>query len=456
MRMFRKACFREVGGDPRNPGRGWCRLYSFQLQGCWEEEKEQIVLYPEECLAQVRIDIGAFRLQDIPDEALGHLERILDFFRVRERQVILRFAYDTEGKGREREPVSFEQIRRHMMQLGGAVQKYAEDILVLQGVLVGSWGEMHHSRYLEGKMLPILAQTMYRACGGKCFLAVRTPAQYRAILSERDSAYTSEPGSAHMPGLADRLALFNDGMFGSPTDLGTYRENREQEEGEKRGTRAEELNWQNTHVQAVPNGGEALAGERLTGYRRAAKEMAMMHVSYLSSVYQPQQLEYWKQERIKRRGCWRGKTGYAYIGAHLGYRFVIKNAVLRKGKTLEIIVENRGFANLCQEALCFLEWETEDGKQDRQVIHTDPRQWPGSSRIRIPAQLPERLCRADSARLFFRVQRKRDGAAIRFANCGAEEKIFLGYFSGTGRVLPFGGAQDIIKNESRETGGKQR
>ena len=57
--------------------------------------------------------------------------------------MILRVCYDTEGKGMEREPQRIFVVQRHMQALGSLAERYADAILTVQGVFVGSWGEMH-------------------------------------------------------------------------------------------------------------------------------------------------------------------------------------------------------------------------------------------------------------------------------------------------------------------------
>ena len=73
--------------------------------------------------------------------------------------MILRVCYDTEGKGMEREPQRIFVVQRHMQALGSLAERYADAILTVQGVFVGSWGEMHTSRFLRPDQICLLAQT---------------------------------------------------------------------------------------------------------------------------------------------------------------------------------------------------------------------------------------------------------------------------------------------------------
>jgi len=124
--------------------------------------------------------------------------------------MILRFSYDLEGKGLEKEPGSIRLVEEHMQQIGEVIREYADDIFAVQGILIGNWGEMHGSRYLTPDAFRTLTDTMIKAVDGACPVAVRKPAQWR----ELTLGWTEQEKK--------KLTLFNDGIFGSETDLGTY------------------------------------------------------------------------------------------------------------------------------------------------------------------------------------------------------------------------------------------
>lgn len=407
---FRKAVFRESSRELENPGCGWYHVYPFTLriptELCLEETAVCISdISKKEELALVRIDIGAFRSCEIPREALEDVSRIFDLFRACRKQMIVRFAYDSEGKGMEREPQDILLVKKHIEQLGEIVRRFSSDILVLQGIFVGSWGEMHHSKFLTDSYMSELIRSLYHAVGDSCYLAVRTPEQWRRI--------TDSLGGER--GLRKRIGLFNDGMFGSSTDLGTYQE----------GARQEELAWQERYASMAPNGGEALAAETPAGYRRAAEEMRQMHLCYLNSSYHPGQLDYWKKECVSQPGCWNGLSGYEYIGRHLGSRFMVSDAGMR-GNQLEIIIENCGFSGFYEEAECFLEIAGEAGRICCRQIDTKVSEWGNSKKIGLQIPLPEEERAAGN--VFLRMQRKRDGRPVQFANQDAGDRVLLGSF----------------------------
>lgn len=399
---FYPAALMESSRQLKNPGCGWYHIFSFIPREEGEAERPPIVSDEQEQLALVLIDIGRFNCREISAYALKDIEKILEAFHLQHKQMILRFTYDTQGKGLEREPQSFQLIKRHMQQLGGIVLRYAADILVLQGIFAGSWGEMHTSRYLSAQQIRELLQTWDESTGKSCFLAVRTPAQWRMA---------TEDG----PPFTERLALYNDGMFGSSTDLGTYGE----------GCREKELLWQDRRLCRTPNGGEALLGERPVDCRRAAADLKRMHVSYLNSAYQQEQLDFWKQETVTEPGGWEGVSGYTYIGRRLGYRFVVREARVCWGM-LQIRVENTGFASLCEPADCSLILRGQDGKLFCRQLDTDARTWRSGQKTLLRIKLPHADGWEKGGQLFLQLKRRQKNGFIHFANQGAKEGVLLG------------------------------
>lgn len=418
-----KGNFRESREDLANPGCGWYHVYTFRAQPrAGVKSVEEEAWMDESCLreqlALALIDIGDFRLTALSEEALQHIRRILDYFRRKGKQLLLRFVYDTQGKGMQKEPATLSMVKRHMEQIGEALGPYRENILVLQGIFVGNWGEMHGSRFLDDDSLCELLTTLYRVTEGQCFLAVRTPAQWRRIAENQKTTKL----------LMERLALFNDGIFGSATDLGTYgtAAGGKAGPGESR-SRKEELEWQSKYVASVPNGGEILSARPLKSYRQAAEDLKQMHVGYLNSIYHPEQLDHWKEERVTEEGCWQGLSGYDYIGRHLGYRFTVLDVTEKKGKKLRILIRNNGFGNLCEEAECFLMAESKRGEVHSLLLDTDAGKWRSGEETVVNGELSGESG-SPGTRLYLQLKRKSDGKILRFANEGAGENVFLGEY----------------------------
>ncbi|MDE7112872.1 MAG: DUF4832 domain-containing protein, partial [Acetatifactor sp.] len=113
---------------------------------------------------------------------------------------------------------------------------------------------------------------------------------------------------------------------------------------------------------------------------------------------------------------------YDYIGAHMGYRFQVREVQMspargaRRGMyRVELVIENCGFGNLCQEAELYLEWTDETGRLQRQRLECDLRELDGGCTQSIDC-----LVQGCECTLYLAARRKWDGAPIRFANVSDE------------------------------------
>ncbi|MCI8326611.1 MAG: DUF4832 domain-containing protein [Lachnospiraceae bacterium] len=408
---FEKAIFTEEMGDLSNPGRGWYRLYSFSAGEEIEEEELRWCLNENERLALVMIDLGDFREKCLPKKILLNIERIFAFFQKWEKEMIVRFVYDREGRGMEREPSSLKMIVSHMQQIKALLQTYEKSIFMVQGLFLGSWGEMHTSHYLSKKYLRQLAEMLWEETESDCFFAIRKPVFWRMIFDKEqgERAYKKKVG------------FFNDGLLASETDLGTYgSEDTRDREWEQMWDRQAEIQFQNEICRFVPNGGEAVGENALGEFSLALKYFYQIHITYLSSVYDERVLERWKKTE------YRGMNGYDYIGMHLGYRLVIRNASLnRKKKALEIEIENVGFANLYEETKAYLFFEDEREARVRKAFFVPASYLESRKTTVIQAELPE-LESGREYRVFFQLRRQKDECLISFANHMEEGRVELG------------------------------
>ena len=155
-----------------------------------------------------------------------------------------------------------------------------------------------------------------------------------------------------------------------------------------------------------------------------------MHLSYLNSSYQQRQLDHWKNERVEEPGCWKGLSGYEYIGRHLGSRFVICRVRVSRRRVsqryLEVVIENHGFSGFYEEAELFLIIEENTGKTVLRNIKMNDSEWKSEKRIVLWIPLSDIETEATESKVFFQMRRKRDHKVIRFANEGADDRVLLG------------------------------
>ena len=393
----------------KNPGCGWYHIYTFDLS----KENFLYIDCEEEELVLLLIDIHAFRgCEQITKEAFEYFSSILTFFEQHDKGIILRIVYDTKGRGMENEPSSIKIVKSHIKQLGSIICEHMSKkeslpgkILVHQGLFVGSWGEMHGSKFLSEARMKELSDTFLEATKGSCPIAVRKPVQLRQLSCKKTASSPLQNASN------TNFTLFNDAIFGSETDLGTYgtiRKSALSENSEREKTswmREDELSWQQSFMQQSFCGGEVLGGmnnvsessgntdyqQRTLDWNQVVADLAKMHVSYLNSIYSKEVLDDWKAQRI----MWNGKeiSEYDYIGRHMGYRFTVTQVKIsrvsqeKKKQTqsdtqsqisksvITFTIKNTGFANLCEEAVCRLILTENNENVKAFEIKSDPRTW---------------------------------------------------------------------------------
>lgn len=403
-----KADFTETAEQLGNPARGWYRIYTFEAQKEPDYKELEYCLDSNETLALILIDIGSFQNRDLDLACIENIRGILDFFISNQKEIILRVTYDHEGRAMEREPSLFAQILRHAAQVGEVLAQYAGSVFVYQGLLIGNWGEMHTSRFLSPGHLKQMTAILREHRGEGTFLAVRRPVYWRILNEAAD--------------LAD-MGLFDDGMFGSSSDLGTFGTQTREAAGEYSAwSREEELAFEDDLCKTVPNGGEAVYGEGYSeglSQEQVLGDLSRMHITYLNSRHDARLLDCWKKSSYEGQGVWAGKSLYNYIGAHLGYRFWVKNAAVKPLKEknseslcrLEIEIKNVGFASLYKEAELYLEWQDGCGNEKRKKLDCDLREWSSGSIRQIVCTIE-----ADEGEVFLAASMKQSGQPLYFAN----------------------------------------
>ena len=204
----------ESADELSNPYIGFYSMYGYVLGNDTLSNLPDPDSNPEETpgLVMLELNLRRFADQDLSDPALAQLDTILSSWQKHGNSMILRFLYDWDGKAKDSEPQSLDQILRHMDQTAAIVNRYTDSVFLIQGIFVGNCGEMNGSDHLSDEDCSILMQHLADVIDPSIFLSVRTPVQRRKILNsaELPSAETAFDGS-----LSSRLGLFNDGMLGT-------------------------------------------------------------------------------------------------------------------------------------------------------------------------------------------------------------------------------------------------
>ncbi len=414
---FQAASLRETAEELYDPRRGWYQIYTLVLDrpaeaqiGAWSfEESEQ--------LAFLRVDIGAYRSRTLDKKALEGLRSALVYLRDRGKELIVRAAYDTEGAGVEHEPARFERVCEHLEQLCGILAEFAPSIFVYQGVLLGSWGEMHSSRFMTKPRLRRLVEIAEKSLPQSIFLAVRRPSFYRMIRKE-DVFRQGE----------SRIGLFDDAIFASQTHMGTFGWLSAAEAGwEGPWLPNEEQAFERELCMTVPQGGEVLLpGSGSVPLAQAAARLRDLRISYLNSGHDGRLLDDWRRQKWRSDDVWDGMNGFDYIGRHLGYRFRVKTVTARlepkhRQFTICLELENCGFAPCYEPVEAALYQYLSTGEERELALDVDLRRLAGGACCTV-----EQTLDLAPGGLYLHLRRSADGRTIRLGNGPQGDRLYLG------------------------------
>lgn len=353
--------FTESARELKNPNRGFYHMHGYMIK----DEARSFKSYQEDLgwrfakdhdtsLTMIQINLQNFKNREISEKGLASLDNLFKALKenVGDKHLILRFLYDWDGKNMQYEPDSMDTILKHIEQVSPWLKENQEQIFLLQGLFIGSWGEMHSSKFLGQENYQILANALYEATADSTYLSVRMPAQWRMITEIADpEQVVREDGS-----LASRLGLFNDGMLGSWSDYGTYGDQTREEHGDFTfWNRQEELAFQDILCRTVPIGGEIMNPNKYNDFENALQDMKAMHVTYANRDFDTKVFEKWARTTVSEDSCFNGMDGLTYMERHLGYRLVLRETAFdydwkKDLLTAEITLQNVGFAPIYRKA----------------------------------------------------------------------------------------------------------
>lgn len=334
--VFIKPDFIESTDMLKNPFRGWYRMYVFDINTePIDLESCRGSFIARDSLVLLLINISHYKDKDLDSQAINKIREIFDFFNDNEYGLIVRITYDKDGTCEVHEPSSFLQVESHIKQICEILRDYP--IFVFQGCLLGHWGEMHGSKFLNLKQIKHLFYLLsdYLKDSG-IYLSVRKPVYYRQL--SVDSRINIKA-----------IGLFDDAIFGSESNLGTF------------GTvsdkfyfdswiRENELKFESDLCLSVPNGGEVVYSPEFYGTLSQGDVLNIlkkMRVSYLDRDYDKKLLDIWVSQVYLGPGVWHGKSLFDYISAHLGYRLFICDIKVKYKLNkciLCVFIKNLGFA----------------------------------------------------------------------------------------------------------------
>lgn len=285
--------------------------------------------------------------EHIPQEKLEELETVLLEAKRYGFGIVFRAAYDS-FTGDYDDP-SYELILGHVKQICTVLNRHTGILMGVQAGFLGPFGEWHTSQYITFDE----QGTDYRTRFLKTMLDSLDPS---IPVGVRRQQFLREAQEA---GLDDsRLGIYNDGLFGSDSDLGTYAQ-----EGYDRQA---ELAWSENTIQTSFNGGEMPYVTEFSALENAVAELGKLHFSYLNKYYSVDIWDDWEAEEYQ------GVNGRTYIENHLGYRLSLEQLQVSKylipGLSLQFngTILNSGFSSFPQTGKMYLvlqsgdrQWETE-------------------------------------------------------------------------------------------------
>ena len=384
-------------------------------------------------LVQIRVDLselsgkvnGKNKDYDLSQDALNDLDTLLKNAYDADKSVIIRFCYAPNfGSKADAEP-SIEKIEKHIKDLSSKLNKYQDTITAIEAGMLGPWGEMHTSLICDRETgnPDMVAKSNKAVIDGwlngtkKIPVLVRTPWRIYLYYSKNDAnSYKTVSRS----GEAMRLGMYNDALYASDGDSGTYIYGRQGE-----------TDWMSQNLANVPYGGETYnADSSLSNIEKCVPEMFKLHLSYLDYEYdQKVVLEKW-QNSTYNEACgsdklYYGETAYKYIEDHMGYRFVERSSKLsynakRDKLNVAVGLDNVGFGNLTKEkkvSLIFVELDANGKETSNKFESTNCATYSGEQVLKTSLEFQNGKISADkSYNVYVRVDNGSGKYAIRFAN----------------------------------------
>ncbi|MDD3221592.1 MAG: DUF4832 domain-containing protein [Lachnospiraceae bacterium] len=292
-----------------------------------------------------RVVLLAYNLEDevemakLPEDKIRDLENALRIAEELNLSVIFRAAYDFSGQYEDPE---FDVMLGHIEQISPVLNAHKECLMGVQAGMIGAFGEWTQSKYMDTKR--------YRM---EILEAWEEFLDDRIDISVRRQKFIREAVEWGID--TERIGVYNDGLFSSDSDLGTYREDYNREE---------DLAWSMENIKVPFNGGEMPFVSEFTEVSNVVEEAEKLHLSYLNQEYNFEVWDYWASQEYE------GESGEIYIKKHLGWRPWVKQLCINKHYGLqkkvdyEIEMENSGFAMIDPDFHIYIIMSC----QDKQIV----------------------------------------------------------------------------------------
>lgn len=411
-----------------NPYQGFYRICGYRLSDeadPFSNIESHISKSKNHRLVLIEINLAYYSDSALSDTALSQLDTILTIWGDEGKHIILRFLYDWSGENLLTEPSELSQITEHMAQVAPVVNEHTDSVYIMQGIFIGNWGEMHTSIHVSDENIHMLTNHLAGLIDPSIFLSVRTPRQWltAAGLSEAPAKFPAFDGS-----LVSRLGLFNDGMLGSESDYGTYKDH----------SRDFWIDFQDFICDYLPNGGEVIKDNPYNDFENAVSDLRRMHVSYLNEGYDANVLDKWRGSTYYGNDCFNETDGFTYIKEHLGYRYVLRSDSAEfdtwddETAVFSCVLENVGFGSCLRRLPVSLIIEDPISSDVFEIpIEQDLRLLSSGESLELTAEIPVRELSTGQYLVYLSIKDPYSDIQIKLANnlLRSEHGTFIGIFN---------------------------
>ena len=294
-----------------NPYRGF--YYDYTL------DSNNIDIDKENSLIRLNILLDDFVDGYISQDLINKINTVLDTCKTKNDEVIFHPTYTKN--------ITSSRITQHYNQLINCVNPHYKNVYIFQCSLNLNEDE---TRQVVKELSNKLNQNI--------FVTVKSPNQIRSILQNKEAVTYN----THIASEQGRLGMFNENMMSNDTDSGIYGTTKyhvNNSNWNEKGTRQQELDYQEKLSQFIPNGGIVTNNNSYNDAKNALSILQKTEISYLSSQSDASVLDKWKKENV-----------YSKIENQLGYRYTITSSKLEyKGfisdnAKLIVSIKNSGFS----------------------------------------------------------------------------------------------------------------
>ena len=133
-----------------NPDQGFYSPVCIQVVDNFKDK--DYVINNKTRLYHLRMDLSTFSSKynndidkKLGDTDLENIDKMLAKYLAKEKNVIIRFAYDHNYEGKKDQEPSLSMMEEHIKQLSPILNKYENCITAIEAGMIGPWGEMHSS-----------------------------------------------------------------------------------------------------------------------------------------------------------------------------------------------------------------------------------------------------------------------------------------------------------------------